>query len=84
MRVFDEDRERVKAWMANGGLADPIESLALEFAKLREELAQAHMPASCNNCRRRIYYGERVGSVKGALYCNYECAEEAGEEWAWK
>lgn len=83
MRVFDEDRERVKMWMANGGLADPIESLAIEFAKLREELSNAHMPASCNNCRRRIFYGARIGS-KGVLYCDFDCAEEAGEEWAEK
>jgi len=83
MKVLDEDRERVKAWMANGGLNDPIESLATEFGKLREELSRAHQPGSCNNCRRRVYFGERIASA-GVLYCDYDCAEEAGEDWAEK
>jgi hypothetical protein len=84
MRIYDEDRDRAKGWLANGGLNDPIETLATEFAKLREELIQAHQPASCGRCKRKIYFGERVGRSRDALYCGFDCAEEAGEEWAEK
>ncbi len=85
MKIFDEDRERVKTWMANGGLADPVETLAAEFSKLRDELEVAHQPASCLNCGKRVFFGARVGNGKDrAFWCDFSCAEEDGEEWAQK
>ena len=84
MKNLDADRERVKTWMANGGLADPIETLAAEFGKLRDELEAAHQPANCLNCGKRVFFGARIGGKDRAFWCDFSCAEEDGEEWAQK
>ena len=86
-KVYDVDRERAKDWLASGGLNDPIETLAAAFGELREELNKAHMPRACGGCGKLLYYGECIGiagSPNGAVYCDFGCAEKAGEPWAEK
>lgn len=82
-QVYDQDRETAKDWLASGGLSDPIESVAVLLAELREELQRKHQPKKCNVCGSKCYFGERI-SDGVVVYCDYECAELGGEPWAEK
>lgn len=38
----------------------------------------------CETCKRPRGFGERMMTYDGKVYCDYDCAEEDGEEWATK
>lgn len=90
-KVHKEDLKRAEEWMEESGCGEACgedspaveESLAEAFSALRMEVLVSCKPGPCQECGKTCYYGERIREGD-KIYCDYECAEFAGEDWAQK